>query len=251
MIQKDGKLPTSFGVSGESILPPLRAKVRPLREDEVDSLAAALGKPVDRDFLASRLSRTISDVVRLSTQPTPREYRDRLLLIARDGRKWVKQIEVSAGTISLRQYGDLGTLAATVTEFCDRIDTAAKQVGASIKRGHPQTPFLLEVFLDNMIGIAKVVRVFPSTPSRAIAPKSPAPAFFRFVNKALVIARDVVESSPLPANQKQASLSIFRARRRGALIKIVERKRGPIKGYQESPHGLIEWNREPSKADGS
>jgi hypothetical protein len=251
MTQKDGKLPTSFGVSGESISLRLNAKVRPLSEDEIDSLAEALGKPVDRDFLASRLWRTISDVVRLSTQPTPREYRDRLLLIARDGRKWVNQIEVSAATISLRQYADLGTLTATVTEFCDRVDAAAKLVGASIKSGHPQTPFLLEVFLDNLIGIAKWAKVLPSTPSRAIAPKRPAPAFFRFVNKALVIARDVVESSPLPANQKRATVSIFRARRRGALIKIVERKRGPIKGYQDSLHGLIEWNSEPSKADGS
>ena len=71
MTQKDGKLPTSFGVSGESISLRLNAKVRPLSEDEIDSLAEALGKPVDRDFLASRLWRTISDVVRLSTQPTP------------------------------------------------------------------------------------------------------------------------------------------------------------------------------------
>jgi len=241
MAKKNDKPTTSLGVSGDLTSRRLSATIRPLTDHEVEALKKALGKPVDRDFLTSRITRTISDVVRLSTQPTPRKYRDHLLALALEGRQWLQQIEVCSSTISLRPYGDLAELTTVVTEFCDRVHAGAEQVDASIKAGHPQTSVLFEVFVKNMIGIAKRAHVLPSMPSRTIAPKQPPPAFFRFLMETLAIARDVIGTSTLPAGQKRAALSIFRVQSKQALIKFVEKKRGRIQGYRDGPHGLVEW----------
>jgi hypothetical protein len=46
--------------------------IRPLQESEVEELERALGRPIDRAYLALWVSRAIGDCVRVSTQPTPR-----------------------------------------------------------------------------------------------------------------------------------------------------------------------------------
>jgi hypothetical protein len=126
-----------------------------------------------------------------------------------------------------------------VTEFCNQVDCIAKQVGVSIKPGHPQTPFLLVTFLQNMIGIAKTAKVIPSTPSRA--PRKPTatrppPAFFDFV-----MALRVIKSSPLPVDQKRAALAILRVQSNEALSKVLETLRGRTGDYHDGLHGLVEW----------
>jgi len=244
MAKKNDKRTTSLGASDSLGSPRLNPKILPLRDQEVDALKEALGEPVDHDFLTSRITRAISDVVRLSTQPTPRKYRDQLLALAREGRQWLQQIEVCSSTISLLPYGDLAKLTMAVTEFCDRVHAGAEQLDSSISAGHPQTPVLFEVFVDNMIGIAKWANVLPSLPSRTIGPKQAPPAFFSFMTTALEISRDVIETSTLPPDQKRAALSIFRVQSKQALIKFLERKRGLIKGYRGGAQGLIEWDQQ-------
>jgi hypothetical protein len=134
-----------------------------------------------------------------------------------------------------------------VAQLCDRVDSVAEEVGRSIKPGHPRTPPPLEAFLQNMIGIAKRAKVLPSTPTRYLGSKRPPPAFFNFVAEALAIARNVIESSLLPGHQQQAALSNLRIHSKDALIKFVEGMRGRIGDYDESSHGLVEWNTKRSK----
>jgi hypothetical protein len=59
--------------------------IRPLTDFEIEALENALGKPVDRKYLVLWVSRAISDIVRLSLQPTRSEYRTLLWRIARGG----------------------------------------------------------------------------------------------------------------------------------------------------------------------
>jgi hypothetical protein len=66
------------------------------------------------------------------------------------------------------------------------------------------------------------------------------PAFFAFVEKALATARDVIESSSIPSDQKRRAMKSLRYASRDALIRILERKRGLIRDYHDSPRGLIE-----------
>ena len=241
MAKKNDKQTASLDVSGDLTSRRLSPTIRPLTDQEVKALKDALGKPVDRDFLTSRITRTISDIVRLSTQPTPRKYRDHLLALAREGREWLQHIERCSSTMALRPYGDLAKLTTAVTEFCDRVHAGAEQVDASIKAGHPQTSYLFEVFVKNMIGIAKWAHVRPSMPSRTISPKQAPPAFFSFLTETIAIARDVIGTSTLPPGQKRAALSIFRVQSRQALIKFVEKQRGRIQDYRDGAHGLVVW----------
>jgi hypothetical protein len=94
-----------------------------------------------------------------------------------------------------------------------------------------------------MIGIAKVAKVLPSTPGRALrsqtAPRSP-PAFFEFVTEAVDIAIDVINSSPLLREQKDAAVTILASQTDNALSKLLERLRGKVGNYQERGHGLVE-----------
>jgi hypothetical protein len=218
--------------------------IRPLTDFEIEALENALGKPVDRKYLVLWVSRAISDIVRLSLQPTRSEYRTLLWRIARGGRQWLQQIEACPGGTSLPPSIDQAVLTATVTKFCDQVESLADQIAASIKPGHPRTPRLLEAFLDRMIGIAKRAKVLPSTPSRAVAPRRPPPAFLQFVLVAISTARAVIKSSELSEVQEKAALSILRFQSKKALIKIVERLRGRIQDYRHSAYGLSEWNSE-------
>src|ERR1700728_2128835 len=77
--------------------------LRPLTEEEIRILERALVKPVDRDYLVHQISRTIGDVVKLSTQPTPRECRDRFLQIVREGRRLLQHIDGCPGGSLLGQ----------------------------------------------------------------------------------------------------------------------------------------------------
>jgi hypothetical protein len=215
--------------------------VRPLQESEVKELERALGRPIDRAYLVFWVSRAISDCVRLSMQPTPREARDALLKIAGEGREWINRIRGFSGSFLL---GDLGELTTTVTRFCDRADSAAERLKPRIKAGHPRIPFPLEGFLQNMIGIAKRAKVLPSTPGRAVpktADRAVRSSFLDFVQTALAVSRDVIKSSPLSDRQKRAALAILRVQSEGALIKILEDLRGRIGDYRETARGLVEW----------
>lgn len=220
--------------------------LRSLTEREIERLELALSKPVDRKYLVFWISRSISNAT-LPTQPTARERRDGLVRLARQGRRWLQQIEVCPGAIQLGRGDKLDELRAMVARFCDRVDSLAEEVGRSIKSGHPRTPLALEAFLQNMIGIAKQAKLLPSTPTRYLDTKRPPPAFFNFVEEALAIAGDVIESSPLPEHQQRAAFSKLRVNGRDALIKFVEGLRGRVSDYQESSHGLVEWDSPRSK----
>jgi hypothetical protein len=98
----------------------------------------------------------------------------------------------------------------------------------------------LQVFIGELIGIAKQAKVLPSTPSRAIRPKRPPPPFFRFVDTALAVARKMVTSSPLTPDQRKSALSVFMVGGDEALVKQIEMVRGRISDYHDSPFGLIE-----------
>ena len=148
----------------------------------------------------------MQDVIRLSNQPTARECRDDLFQIVQEGRSWLNRLGACPGTTVLPPSVELGRVTATVAKFCDRIDFIAKQIDRSVGRGHPRTPFLMTAFLEKMIGIAKRARVFPSTPSRAARTSGrPVPAFLKFVETALAIARDVDQIVTGPRPSKECS----------------------------------------------
>ena len=224
------------------IFPKPKTQLRPLTVPEIESLEHVLGKPVERDYLVYWLTTAMQDVIRLLKQPTARKCRDDLFQIVQEGRSWLERLGACPGTTVLPPSVELGRVTATVAKFCDRIDFVAKQIDRSVGRGHPPTPIPMTAFIEKMIGIAKRARVLPSTPSRAERTSGrPVPAFLKFVETALAIARDVVESSPLPDNQKSAALLILRVQSRKALVKVIENLRGPIGNYQDSPGGLTEW----------
>jgi hypothetical protein len=228
---------------------PTKDKIRPLTEHEIGRLEKAIGRSVDRDHLVYWVSEAIRDVVRLSDLPSAREYRDALLQITREGRRWLRQIEEFSGATFLPARIELNDVTGTVAGFCDSADLLAEQLGTSIKRGHPRTPFGLAAFLDCMIGIAKRAKVLPSAPSRELrsqtAPRHP-PAFFEFVLVALAIARDVIKTSPLPEPKKKAAALILRVQSENALVKVIEGLRGQIGSYGEGTHGLVEWDTDKS-----
>lgn len=151
-------------------------EIRPLTETEIAQLEEALGKPVERSYLVYWVSQAVRDVVRFSTAPTPREYRDELEEIAQQGRHWIETVEGSRST-SLLPVPDVEALIGSVTTFCEAIESLVTRLDSSIQPGHPRTPFALEVFLDRLIGIAKRAGVLPSTRSRALrsetAPRLP------------------------------------------------------------------------------
>jgi hypothetical protein len=224
------------------IFPKLKTQLRPLTEREIENLEQALGKPVDRAYLVNWLTTAMQDVIRLSKQPTARECRDDFFQLVQEGRSWIERLRACRSTTVLPPSVELGRVTATVAKFCDRIDFMAKQIDRSVGPGHPPTPFLMTAFLERMIGIAKRARVLPSTPSRAARTSGrPVPAFLEFVETALAVARDVINSSPVPDDQKNAALLILRVQSRKALVKVVENLRGPIGNYQDSPGGLTEW----------
>ena len=130
-------------------------------------------------------------------------------------------------------------LKASVARFCAHAEAVGKEVGGLIKRGQRPTSPALQAFLDRMIGIAKRVKVLPSTPQRYMNSKRP-PAFFEFVEEALAIAEEVIDSSRIAEQQKVRTLPSLQISSRDALIKLLERSRGRIGSYHESAFGLVE-----------
>ena len=248
--------------SGEFIWPKPVAGLRTLTSEELDRLEAALEKPVDREHLEHWISTSISNAVKLSSLPLSRQARDKLKKLANEGRKWLDQVESDPikGLLerqvvqkhkgwpdALQEHTrKIEELKATITEVCAQADSTAVTVGRLIKRGGQRsTPPALIAFLDNMIGIAKRNKIRPSTPQRDMYSKKP-PAFILFVEKALATAKDVIESSPIPNQQKRRAVQSVRYASRDALIRVLERRRGRIGDYHDGPYGLIEdINRQP------
>jgi hypothetical protein len=241
------RVPTVSGENhrqSEPVYPPRDSLVRPLTDEEIERLQRRLGKPVDRNFLVGWVSQSIHDVVRLSTQrvqPNARECRDGLRKTAKEGRRWLKQVD-TCPSISLLGP-ELDEFKQIIAGFCNQADLLANKF--TVKRGNPRTSFFVRVFIGRMVGIAKTASVYPRSESRAsrsqTAPRRP-PDFFYFVDEALAIAEDVIKSSDLTDDRKQAALSMLTVKSRGALSKLVEQARGKISDYREGPHGgLVTW----------
>jgi len=242
----------------EIIWPTPVADLRSLTREELEGLEAALEKPVDRKHLKHWVSTSISNTVKLASRPSARQARDGLKKLASEGRKWLDQVDSDPIKALLEQKvlqehkgrpdallehrTKIKELRGAMAEFCELADCTAVEVGRLIKRGGQRStsPALIG-FLQNMIGIAKWNKVPPSTPQRDMYSKKP-PAFFIFVEEALATARDVIESSYIPGDQKRRALKSLRYASRDALIRILERKRGLIRNYRDSLRGLIEDN---------
>lgn len=219
----------------------MHTDIRPLTDKEIDDLERALGKPVDRNYLVHWISQSIADAVTLAGRPTPRQMRDMLLQVERDGRELLSDIEESNVASFLAAHTDLPKFRAAAAEFCDHVGRLAGDLDTFV-RGRPRTPAALEAFVDRMIGIAKRAAVLPSTPSRSEKrQRLKSPPFFEFVTTALRLARKVIRTSPLPADQQAAALAKLQIQSTDALNKLVVELRGRIGNYRETPHGLVEW----------
>jgi hypothetical protein len=236
----------------EPVWPAADSKVRPLTEEEIERLEHLLGRPIDRGYLVHWVSQAIKDVVRLwgdPAQPTRRQRRDGLLKIASDGRQWIKTVDASPGLSPLGP--ELDNVKCALARLCHRAELLAKEI--RVRRGNPRSSVAALTVIERLIGIAKAAKVYPSTEGRALrsqtAPRD-APDFNVFVDEALEIAEDVIESSPLPEEQKYAALSALEVPSRGALSKLIEQARGLIGDYRESEHGLVSWPmRDPNLDD--
>ena len=215
--------------------------IRPLTDTEIDSLAELLGSHVDREYLVHWISQSVADTVRSAWLGTPRQIRNSLLEIERDGREWLKRIDKSRVRSFLTLRVDLPAFRATAVAFCDCVNSLAQEIDTVVRPGRARTPPALEAFVEHMIGIAKKAKVLPSTPSRRPDKKGDSPPFFRFLVSALRISRQVIKTSKLPADLKEEALSKLQYATRDALIKVVVKVRGRIGNYRETPHGLVEW----------
>jgi len=240
----------------EIIWPTPVADLRSLTREELEGLEAALEKPVDRKHLKHWVSTSISNTVKLASRPSARQARDGLKKLASEGRKWLDQVDSDPIKALLEQKvlqehkgrpdallehrTKIKELRGAMAEFCELADCTAVEVGRLIKRGGQRStsPALIG-FLQNMIGIAKRNKIRPSTPQRDMYSKKP-PAFILFVEKALATAKDVIESSPIPNQQKRRAVQSVRYASRDALIRVLERRRGRIGDYHDGPYGLIE-----------
>lgn len=220
--------------------PSKQPDLRPLTDSEIEDLQRELGKPVGRDLLGQRASQIIRDVVRLAIQPKPPDHRLKLQRLAREGRVWLRQLGEPPVQAALSGRTNFEQLKREVTRFCDKVDEIRRLHGTGIKAGAPRRRLLLQVFIGELIGIAKRAGVRPSTPGRAILPEKPPPPFYRFVKVALTISKEIVRSSSLTAPQKQAALSVFTIGGDEALVKQIETVRGRVSDYHPSPYGLVE-----------
>jgi hypothetical protein len=260
MALPDDQTPQNSAAGAENIWPPRVAGLQPLTKQELEELATALVKPVDRDHLEHWVSTAISNAVKLSSLPSPGQARDALKRVASEGRKWIDQVDSDPIKALLTQKAlqeNKGLLVAvaehrtkihdlkvTMSWICELADSAAVGLGRFIRQGGQRStsPALIG-FVDNMIGIAKWNGIPPSTPQRAMDSSKP-PAFFVFVKEALSTARNVIGSSDLPDPEKQGALRSLHYPSPDALIRIIERRRGLIRDYHPNHHGrLVEEKR--------
>lgn len=181
-----------------------------LTDEDIETLERALGKSVDRGWLVQRVSHIIREIVRIAIQPKPQDHRPELQRIARQGRLWLRQAAECHSHSKLLINTNFKQLEVEVNRFCDQIDAIRREYGGAVKAGPPRRRLLLPVFIGEMIGIAKLEKVLPSTPGRAILPTRPPPAFFSFVKRALAISRKVVRTSSLTeAEKKICTIRLF------------------------------------------
>jgi hypothetical protein len=178
----------------------------------------------------------------LGYQQKPPDHRRQLQRLARQGRLWLREIAENPLQAVLCGYTNFERLNDEVTQFCDQVDAIRRQYGVGVKTGPPRRRLLLQVFIGELIGIAKLAGVPPSTPGRAILPTTPPPPFYRFVTAALMIAEEIVVSSSLPERQREVAQSVFTVASDEALVKQIETVRGRVGDYvpSESGHGLVE-----------
>jgi hypothetical protein len=219
-------------------------EIRPLTDDEIARLEEALGRPIERNYLAYWVSRAIEAFLLIMTLPPPRERRDDLKEMAEQGRRWIATVEQSRSTPLLPAVLDVEHLISSVRTFCEAIESLAHRLDRGVGPGHPRSNAALQALLDPLIGIAKRARVRPSTPNRALlgpTDSPPGPPFFGFVTEALDIAMEVIRSSPLPHHQVDAALAALSVTDQ-SLVKALEGLRGRIGDYREGTIGLVEWD---------
>jgi hypothetical protein len=219
-------------------------EIRPLTDDEIARLEKALGRPIERPYLVQWVSRAIQAFIVLMTLPTPRERRDDLKEIAKQGREWIETVDQSRSARLLPAPLDVEQLMNSARTFCHIVESLAEQLDQAVGPGHPRTTVAVDAFLDRLIGIAKRAKVLPSTPSRALLgpiEPPPGPPFFVFVHEAVEIAMEVIRSSKLPRDQMDAALAALSEVTDQSLVKALERLRGRIGDYRECTIGLVEW----------
>jgi hypothetical protein len=172
---------------------------------------------------------------------TPRQIRDSLLKVERDGRKWLKKIDESRASSLLTMRVALREFRIVTAAFCDRVNALAQEINTVVGPGRARTPTALEAFVAHMIGIAKKAGVPPSTPSRRSDRKAESTVFFKFLLSAVRTARQVIKTSKLPEDLKAEALSRLQYTTRDALVEVVVKTRGQIKNYKKTPYGLVEW----------
>ena len=118
-------------------------EIRPLAEVELESLERALGKPVDRQYLAYWVSEAIRDVVKLSMLPTARQLRTDLTRIPRDGRQWLRHVSDYYELFSPRQRAELDQLLLGADVFLASVDFMAAQAAEMIKATNLQAQALV------------------------------------------------------------------------------------------------------------
>jgi hypothetical protein len=119
---------------------PMRPHIRPLTEAEIESLEQALGKPVARKDLVYWVSKSIEDMVRLASKPTPRRLRDSLLQFEREGREWLTDIAESESASFLAARANLPEFTAAASAFCDQVASLAREVHCLVRPGRSCTP---------------------------------------------------------------------------------------------------------------
>ncbi len=218
---------------------------RTLGRRNVEQLGKSLGKD-GRDVLAQRVARIVRDVVHLAVQPTLPDHRAKLQRIARQGRLWLREISEDPVRPLVRANTDFEQLKAGVTRFCDQLDAIRRWSAAGRRPGAPRQQLLLQVVIGELIGIAKLAGIRPSSPGRAILPTKPPPRFYNFVTAVLAIGEEIVLTSSLTGSERQAARSVFTVRSEEALIKQIETVRGRVSDYvpSELGHGLVEQARD-------
>jgi len=217
---------------------------RALGERNVRQLGKALGKD-GREALAQRVAQIIRDIMCVAVQPTPPDPRGQLRRVARQGRRWLRDLAEEPVGALVRTNTNFEQLKGDITRFCDQLDAIREWTGAGKKPGAPRQRLLMQVAIGELIGVAKLAGVPPSSPGRAIWPKKPLPRFYKFVLAALYVGKEIALSSSLTKRERQAVQSAFDVQNEEALVKQIEIVRGRVGDYvpSQSGHGLVERRR--------